>query len=404
MARDEHAGKAVRCPACKQTLVVPAAPAAPPPVPEITEENWPPRDRDREEDRDRGGRREAVRRRRDEDDDYDRGERREASRRRDEYEDDYDDYDDRPRRRARPGPVDTKTIVLLSIGIGLLVAVSVAMIPPVYTLSLSVSSKKSEDKERVAESNKQLSKLASELEWPGFISSWRGIIGLILSILLVGAAVTSLILLLTAGRKLADVFLVATSAAGAGWGVLIVLWCLGYVFKGFVMSESRSPQEGVTISARVWPGLGLWLALVFAGGVIGVFTPLIMRRGAMWGAIGLGAGGFLGLVLLLADARPWQNAMKEFEEEQKKGKKPDKPWFAPKKGGPFGSRKADPGVASRDLGKIQGNRWAGRSHFPEAWRVRGARCLSRNAKPTFIASRETSSLKPWPWPGKMRTS
>jgi hypothetical protein len=390
MARDEHAGKTVRCPACKQTLVVPAEPAAP--AAGITEENWPPRDRDREEDRYRGGRREAARRRRDE------------------YEEDYDDYDDRPRRRARPGPVDTKTIVLLSVGIAMLVGVIVATFPAVYSPSATATAKNERAKGQAESLNKANAEQKKKSDLPGFISTWRGVIILILSILIMGAAIASLVLLFTVDQRISRIFLIVTSAVGTGWGMLVTFWFIGYIFRGFVMFHTFDRPE-IKLSISVWPAFALWLGLLCGGALIGVFCPLVMGRGAMWGGLGLGAGGLLGLVLMLADAQPWRNVWKELEEAGKKGKElPEVPWFFEEKSSKGGKLilgiwpKTEVPVANSRVRPDR--RFPERlpAHFAEPWRVLRARCLSRNAKPTFIASRETSSLKPWPWPGKIRTS
>jgi hypothetical protein len=356
LVKDEMAGKTGRCPECQQPVKIPWPPPQEEATAELVDEEDTPRKRSQairsrrrededEEDEERPARR---RRREDEDDDYDeddRPRRKRTSSRRDE-EEDYDDYDDRPRRRGkrgRPAPVDGLTITLLSIGIGALILLGVGVIPSVYHLSISASSKNKEIQEQINKSRKLANELLSKIEWPGFLANgnWRGVLMLILAILLAAAAVASLVLLLTVGRKLAEVFLLSTAAASAGWGVLVFLWSLGYVFKGFVMSRSESgggPVGDVRVSVTFLPGMGLLMCVLLAAVVAGIFCPLVFKRGALWGLIGVGVGGLLGLVLMLVDAQPWSDPIKQAEkaakESIKSGKPPpkqDKPWFFPEK-------------------------------------------------------------------------
>lgn len=343
--KDELAGKLVKCPDCKQPVRVPAADAEPEDA-EMLDDDDRPRKRSQ-----------ASRRRTDDYDDEDRPARkkkRAASR--DDVDDDYDEEDDdRPRRRGgrgswadRAGPVNGMTVTLLSIGIGVLVALGLAALPSLYSYSTSASStnpdlQKSIDeaKKREAEDKKKLKK--REPAWPGFIDTWRGIVVLIVSILIAAYAVATVILLFAAGRWLSELFVLIGSAVASGWGLLVLLWFLGYVFKGFVMSFSMTtevPGGTVRASLTIWPSWGLWLGLLFSGAVLGVFLPLVLKRGALWGLIGLGVGGLAGLILLAADAQPWNDPLKPFKEALKEKKAPPsklkKPWFFPEKTGvPF---------------------------------------------------------------------
>jgi hypothetical protein len=341
LVKDEMAGKTGRCPACQQPVKIPFSDEEIPAELVEDEEEVPRR------------RSQAIRSRRDEDDfdeDDRRPRRKRAGSRRDEDYDDYDDYDDRRRRKARRDrkePVSGVTITLLSIGIGVLLFAGLSALPRVYTYTSSISSKDKAITDMLSKGFTQV-----KLDWPGFISNWRGITILILSIILGALAVATLVVLLVAGRRVGDIFLIATTAASAAWGVLLVLWFLGYVFKGFAMSESRSLGD-IRVSVTILPGWGLFFGLVFAAASVGVFAPLIFKRSALWGLVGMGVGFVGGLLLLLIDARPWESPFKELEKAQKQyikdfndavrnGKKPpeppklEKPWFFPQSG-QFGS-------------------------------------------------------------------
>jgi hypothetical protein len=326
--KDELAGKLVKCPECKETLRVPA-----------DDEDETPRKRSQ-----------AVRRRRDEEDDYedDRPARRKRAAGRYDDEDDYEE-DDRPRRRReRKEPVSGGLVTMLSIGIGALVLLALATIPRVYTMSVSISTSSSnaDVKKNLENTKKAISDVSSKADWPGFISTWRGIVILLVALLLAGLVTTALILLFVAGRTLSSVFLLVSSAVGAGWGMLTLLWFLGYVFKGFAMGESNTQnlpeQLGGTVktSVSILPGWGLLLGVLMAGTILAIFCILVFKRGALWGLLGLGVGALAGLLLMTFDARFWENPKKAAEKERddaiKAGKpvpKQEQPWFAPKLGG-----------------------------------------------------------------------
>jgi hypothetical protein len=327
--RDELAGKLVKCPECKETLRVPA---------------------DDDEDEAPRRRSQAVRRRRDEEDDYedDRPARRRRAAGRYDDEDDYDedDYDRPRRRRERKEPVSGVLVTMLSIGIGALVLLALSTIPRAYTMtySMSASSSNKDIQKNLETTKKVIDEESSKADWPGFISTWRGIVILLFALLLAGLVTTSLILLYVAGRTFSNVFLLVTSAVVAGWGVLTLLWFLGYVFKGFTMGESKTqpvPEQlgGGTLKASVTvlPGWGLLLGVLMAGTILTIFCILVFKRGALWGLLGLGVGALAGLLLMTFDARFWENprkaAEKAREEAQKQGRPPPKeeqPWFAPK--------------------------------------------------------------------------
>ena len=327
--RDELAGKLVKCPECKEALRVPGG----------EDEEEPPRRRSQ-----------AVRRGRDDEDDYDDrpARRRRAGRYDDEEDYDEDDYDRPRRRRERNEPVSGTLVTMLSIGIGALVLLALSTIPRVYTYTISVSSSNKDFQRRIDEKKSDLDRF--KLDWPGFIDTWRGIVILSLALLLAALVTTTLILLFTAGRNVSRIFLLVSCAVGSGWGILTLLWFLGYVFKGFAMSESRTQklpeQLGGTVKASLtfFPGWGLLLGLLMAGTILGIFCMLIFKRGVLWGLIGLGVGAFAGLMLMVFDARFWEDpkavAKKEVEEaikQRKKIPKQEPPWFLPKHGLSFSS-------------------------------------------------------------------
>jgi hypothetical protein len=131
---------------------------------------------------------------------------------------------------------------------------------------------------------------------PQGVTRWQGRTILEVSLamaLVVGIGLAEAMLLEPpAGGKLLD----ATSGLAIGWGGAAILWHLGLVIRGF-----RSPHLHFA-SVRTYPGYGLWLGLLMAVVVAGLFTFLLGYRGRQpWLGAGWAAGLLAGLGLVVIE-------------------------------------------------------------------------------------------------------
>ena len=73
----------------------------------------------------------------------------------------------------------------------------------------------------------------------------------------------------------------------------------------------REESGKIIHSISFFPGIGLWLGILLAGGLVVLSLMMLIRnRAMMWGGIGLGSAGLNGLLLLCLDVRPWDSEKK----------------------------------------------------------------------------------------------
>ena len=264
------------------------------------------------------------------DDQHDLEEDRPRRRSRPSRRDDYDDYDDdydresgrRPRRgrrfgRRRRGParrMDTETAVTL--GIGIFLMVFLALTPLLNWVHMSGSFG-------------GLS-MSAALGDASLFRIWEGqlIFGFSLaSAVFVGVALAMFFVL---DPEASDSLSSACGCVAACWGTAVVLWMLGFVWKIFAISfaihsrikevqekaQQLNPQlknnplfnqtlEKVEIS--IYPGVGLWLCLLAAIGVVAAFSRLVVsRQRNEWLLVACGAGALIGILLVVFNVKPWE--------------------------------------------------------------------------------------------------
>lgn len=126
---------------------------------------------------------------------------------------------------------------------------------------------------------------------------------LVNSALLILLSMLCLVLLdLLPGVK-TDAIIGALGGAAVGWGCLVFLWMLGFVWKAFT-TASNLGERNLTILPGFGPLLGIFASLA----LIAVFGYLCYsRQRYFWLAGGAGLGLLFGLLLLIFNARPWQS-------------------------------------------------------------------------------------------------
>jgi hypothetical protein len=87
------------------------------------------------------------------------------------------------------------------------------------------------------------------------------------------------------------------TALAAGWGGSALVWHFGLMIRGF-----RSPGGQAFATVRHYPGPGVWLGLVVAVAVVGLFSFVLgYRQRLAWLGAGCGAGLLAGLALFLIE-------------------------------------------------------------------------------------------------------
>jgi hypothetical protein len=210
-------------------------------------------------------------------------------------------------RFRRSGRVAQTSVVLLGVGIGLIVFLGLTPVFNLYFYSVSFVATDPSTKARVKELNEEVRKHPDTVpSVAGLIETWRGVLILVFSLLLAAAVTVCLVLLQAAPSGAADRVTIATGAACAGWGLLVLLYYFCLIVKGFAMSQSIEGGTNIDVKLRFIPGVGLWLGVLAAGGVLWLFCSLLsLRRALPWGGIGLGAAAFFGLLLVCLDVQPW---------------------------------------------------------------------------------------------------
>jgi hypothetical protein len=137
-----------------------------------------------------------------------------------------------------------------------------------------------------------LSDTTSTNAGPQGVTTWQGKtileVSLAVALLVCIAVAECLVLEPPTGGQVLD----GMACLAVGWAGTALLWHLGLVIRGF-----RSPGGLMLASVRHYPGYGLWLGLVLAVVVAGLFSFVLgYRERQAW----LGAGWAMGLLSGLA--------------------------------------------------------------------------------------------------------
>lgn len=292
--RDDFAGKTGKCPSCGTTMPIPYPNEAPSAAitPEVGE---PPAREELEAIPVRGGR--ARQRRYEEDEE-------------DESYDDYDEDDDRrPRRRRtreederrrRPVWPEVSTLVCLGLGIFCFLVLSIIPLFSYATASgavLGFSASKSSDSLFTGD--------------PDFIGTWQGKVLMIATLAVLVLTAVALILYLTFRPEDSDPIITITGAVAGAWGVTVLLWLLGLIWKVFNLSGeinkrlANNPLGKAEIS--ITPGVAIWIGLIVAVGGLAAFSTLMsLRRKTLWMYVGEGVGLALGILITVLVVQPWK--------------------------------------------------------------------------------------------------
>src|SRR5262249_5679422 len=125
---------------------------------------------------------------------------------------------------------------------------------------------------------------------------------LILTMLIAAFSLTALILSFVVRERTSDLLSVISSSLAAGWGVLMTIWTVAFMWLSWRLGSAATGDAG-----RVRPGAGLWLALFCSLLVIGAFSSWVAtRRSKTWSLfisekqIMLGCqvlGGLIGIII-----------------------------------------------------------------------------------------------------------
>ncbi len=353
--KDELAGRTGKCPKCKAEIKVPAGiatkPISPKPtrkkadeedlveVEAIEEEEFEYIDEDddrpakkkrsREDDEDRpSAKKKRSREEDDEDDEDDRPARKKRSRdeededddedrpsskkKRSREEDDEDDEDDdrRSKKKKKPkrssGPVDTSAAAFLGVGAGLLVLLGLTTLFNFWWVSVTLP----KEFEQLA---RQFGGSTNSTPDTAMYHDGRGITIMVLSIVAGVFAIVALVITVSSkSQDIADTITAVCCAVSGGWGAVVVLWFLGILLHWLIHVLPNNGKDiggGIMttkITISVYPGLGWLLGIMAAGAVVGLFGLVASQRERIqWFFYGLGAGALIGLILVLADVRPW---------------------------------------------------------------------------------------------------
>jgi hypothetical protein len=263
-ARDEHAGRKLKCPACAAAVSVPAAaPDAPQELDDLVEsEPAPPR-----------GRGSASRRDDYDDRDDDRDNRDSNRNRRDRDRDDDGDYD-RPRRNPGPSPfvrqgLSNMGTILMFCGVGMLVLLLICVFFPWRGAGVSVGMGD------FGGPGMDFGRAMSISATKSGITDWRGIISFILAILAIAFVMVALFVLNQGLFKI---------SLWTAFGVSLV--CAILAMLAAVLKETPPGLEifgkmgkDVGISASIGGAWGAWVAMIVGVIAAGLFiaTVLTMR-------------------------------------------------------------------------------------------------------------------------------
>lgn len=182
----------------------------------------------------------------------------------------------------------------LALVIGLVALVFLSVVPQLPATYVSVSSGNRTD-------GSQAQYLFQQLIWTS-----GGNTMLVYSALAAVLALLSLLYLDPKAGEGADRLLAAAGSVAGGWGVTVVFWLLGLIWKVFTIADKVNKDLKAEAKATILPGFGLVLGLFAAVAVIAVFGYLLIsRRRFFWAAGAAVLGFFFGMLLLLFSARPW---------------------------------------------------------------------------------------------------
>jgi predicted RNA-binding Zn-ribbon protein involved in translation (DUF1610 family) len=125
------------------------------------------------------------------------------------------------------------------------------------------------------------------------------------SMLLASLSILCLLLLELLPRDKADPILAAVGAMACGWGVTVLFWLFGYVWKAFAVASEIGSKD-----RTVLPGFGLVLSLFSAVSIILVFGYLVASRRRFFWLLAAGLlGFFFGVFLVIFSVRPWDMSL-----------------------------------------------------------------------------------------------
>jgi hypothetical protein len=138
----------------------------------------------------------------------------------------------------------------------------------------------------------------------GMIALLEGKMIMILSFVAAACLIAALVISLTASGKVRDLAISIASAVGGGCGLTLGLWLLGFIWDIFAFSSAAKAKSPADVGLA--PGIGLWIGLALALGVVAVFSTLSTLRGqSLWLYAGEGVGLLLGVLLLTVNVQPW---------------------------------------------------------------------------------------------------
>lgn len=210
------------------------------------------------------------------------------------------DADDVPPDAVEPSPVSTSSPLAgytmaelatrTALLVGIVALVLLSFIPQVRWLYVS---SKDQDRGRV--------ELLQRMFAGSLMGDGPGTALLTYSALL---ALLSIVCLLVLGKvppEVSDSAITAVGAMAGGWGVTVLFWLLGYIWKAFAVASEVGSK-----SLTILPGFGLILGFFAALAIIAVFGYLVASRRRFFWLLGAGAlGFFFGVFLLIFNARPW---------------------------------------------------------------------------------------------------
>ena len=146
------------------------------------------------------------------------------------------------------------------------------------------------------------------------IGTWQGKIILMVTLLVTVIAAVSLVLYLTISPAVSRIILTVGGCIAGGWGITAVLWLLAVIWKVLRASSALNEElnknpmiRDFQVDISITPGVGIWIGLVVAVGVVGIFASLAaVRQTTLWLYIGEGVGLLLGVLILVAAVQPWR--------------------------------------------------------------------------------------------------
>ena len=126
---------------------------------------------------------------------------------------------------------------------------------------------------------------------------WEGVLFLVMTILVLLFAITTFVIQFFVPRGLSEGFARGANAAGAGIGLMLLLYAVLWISIGAARFHQEYRSYFYRISFFDLLGAGFWMTLVVSPAVLGIYcASAAVRRQGPWLAIGLGAGALLGLL------------------------------------------------------------------------------------------------------------